>query len=414
MAKLRYGRSYWLARPGAARAAAWPRHRGHLDTTVAVVGGGLTGCLVAYSFAAAGVRVALLEAARLGMAGTAGSVGVLVPEPPVDFQAVREAYGLRAARGIWQASRRATLDLAATLRRLEIRCDLATPGGVRVATTAEAAARLRRESQARRAAGLEAPWLTPRVLRAEFRLDAGGGVRLPEAATVDPVRAARGMARAARRRGALVFERSPVRRVAAGRRAVEITTDGGTVRAERVVIATGAPGALYRPLARHFRTQDRFAVLTAPLPAAVRRETAARPVVLQDTATPPHTLRWVREERLLFAGADRPAVPARQLPKVLVQRAGQLMYELSLLYPAISGLPAEFAWRVPVVVAKDGMPVIGPHRYYARHLFAWGFGADGIGFAHLAARICVRAFFGEPARADELFSFARLLRERGE
>lgn len=409
MVKPKLGRSYWLARPGAARRRKWPRHRGRLETAVAIVGGGLTGCLTAYAFAAAGVRVALLEAARLGTAGTGRSAGVVLPEPPTAFRALHDLYGLRAARRIWQSAHRAALDFAATLRRLGIVCDLQTPGGVLVAAEADAAARLRREAQARRAAGIDAPWLSARRLGVELRLDGVGGVRVAGAATLDPVRAALGLARAARARGALIFERSPVRRVVGGRRAVEITTDGGTVRAERVVIATGAPGALYRPLARHFRLWDRFAVLTAPLPAAMRRATPARPVVLRDSAEPPHTLRWVRADRLLFTGADRPPVPARQLGKMLVQRSGQLMYELSLLYPAISGLPAEFAWSMPVVVAKDGVPVIGPHRYYGRHLFAWGFGADGLGFAQLAARICLRAFFGDPARGDELFGFARLV-----
>ena len=47
---------------------------------------------------------------------------------------------------------------------------------------------------------------------------------------------------------------------------------------------------------------------------------------------------------MLFAGADQPPVPPRARDKMLVQRSGQLMYELSTLYPAISGAMPEWAW----------------------------------------------------------------------
>jgi len=54
------------------RRPSYPRHRGHLDIDVVVVGGGLTGCMTAYAFAAAGVQVALLEAGRIGGGASLG------------------------------------------------------------------------------------------------------------------------------------------------------------------------------------------------------------------------------------------------------------------------------------------------------------------------------------------------------
>ena len=113
--------------------------------------------------------------------------------------------------------------------------------------------------------------------------------------------------------------------------------------AAAVVIATSAPLADLRALRRHLRVSDSYAVVTAPLPAAVRREVGSRTSALADNHMPPHALRWLKEDRALFSGADQPIVAERARDKALVQRAGQLMYELSVLYPAISGLPAEWA-----------------------------------------------------------------------
>jgi glycerol-3-phosphate dehydrogenase len=49
-----------------ARRPDYSRQRGELRVAVAIVGGGLTGCACASAFATAGVKVALLEADRIG------------------------------------------------------------------------------------------------------------------------------------------------------------------------------------------------------------------------------------------------------------------------------------------------------------------------------------------------------------
>ncbi len=67
-----YGRSPWIDRFPRSRVPSYPKHRGELAVDVAIVGGGLTGCAAAYAFAAAGVKVALFEANRIG-SGSSGS-----------------------------------------------------------------------------------------------------------------------------------------------------------------------------------------------------------------------------------------------------------------------------------------------------------------------------------------------------
>ena len=153
-------------------------------------------------------------------------------------------------------------------------------------------------------------------------------------------RLAIGFLRAAETRGAEVFERSTVRRIKVRRKDVEIHVEGGTLTAESIAICTGEPTDLYRPLKRHVRFDDRYVVLTDRLPAPVRKQLGAGDAILTDTDVPPHVIRWTDDGRLIVAGGDQPRPPARARDKVLVQRTGQLMYELSRLYPAISGVHA--------------------------------------------------------------------------
>src|SRR5438552_1070070 len=81
----------------------------------ALVGGGLTGAAIAWRFAKAGIRVALIERARVGRGSTAASTALLMQEPDVDLRELARRYGKARARRVWQLSRTATRDFVRTI-----------------------------------------------------------------------------------------------------------------------------------------------------------------------------------------------------------------------------------------------------------------------------------------------------------
>src|SRR4030095_8277439 len=87
----------------------YSRQSGDIQTEVVVVGGGLTGCACAASFAAAGVRVVLLEADRIGAGETARSAGLVRQDLDASFQESAALHGLRTAPHVWEGVPRAAL-----------------------------------------------------------------------------------------------------------------------------------------------------------------------------------------------------------------------------------------------------------------------------------------------------------------
>jgi glycine/D-amino acid oxidase-like deaminating enzyme len=411
MSQTKYGRSWWIDTFPKSRVPSYPRHRGPLAVDIAVVGGGVTGCATAYAFAAAGIKVALVEADQVGRGSSGFSNGWISDDPGASFVAVERLLGLRDARRGWQAWRRAALDFAALVRRLDLKCSLTPRDTLIIATTAEQTNAMKREQKARRDAGLEVSAANARTIAAETAIGAPLGLKSREGATVDPYRLVIGLAAAAAARGAAVFERSPATRIRFGARAVEVQTRGGAIRADRVIVATGVPTPLFKPLARHFWFNSSFLALTAPVGAKVRQRLGRRAAVVRDGCPPPHIVQWTDDDRLLISGADAEIPPDRQRDKLrdklIVQRTGQLMYELSTIYPDISGIPPQYGWEAPYARTVEGLPYIGPHRNFPRHLFAFGDSSHSLTGGYLASRVLLRHYLGEPDASDEVFAFTR-------
>jgi glycine/D-amino acid oxidase-like deaminating enzyme len=406
MTRTRYGVSPWL--DGAAKKATYPALAEKLEVPIVIIGGGLTGTATAYACAAAGLRVALLEGDRIGHGASARGPGIVQQAPPVAMAEMQAQHGRRLAKTVWAAWRRAALDLAATVRRLNMRAGLTPVAGLTWAHTSDTARSLERELAARRAAGLEGTWLTARAL-ANIGLEGTGGIRTRGDATVDPVRLCGGFARAAAARGATLFERTRAAAVSQARGRIEIKSARGMVRCETVIVATSEPADLFEPLARHVAACDAYAVQTPPVGPAVRAAVRDRSLILQDVHQPPHRLAWTAGDRILWTGADNPRVPERLRQQTVVQRTGQLMYELSLVLPDISGVQPEHGWQTPYSVGRDGLPLIGPHRNYPHHLFAFGLGSNPAA-AFLASRLLLRYLGGAADKADQAFGFTRAAR----
>jgi len=403
-----YGQSFWAAKatPSGNRGKV---PKGTLTADVVVIGGGFTGCAAAYALAQAGLDVVLLEADRLAAGATEGSMGAILPVPDAALVDVEKSAGKRAARVAFTELRKSALDLAVTLKRLGVRCDLSSTSLLVNAPFTNDAAELKKELAARKALKLDGLWLTPEGARRELATETQGAMRVRDAAVLHPVRATLGLAEAARAKGARIFEHTRVKKTTFTRKNATVAFAGGSITTRGVVVATGTPGPVFHQLDRHVRTTRGYAVVTEPLPPAMRKLVGAREALYTEGTESPRFLRWLPGNRALFAGLAGPELAAPLRAAAVRQRANQLMYELSLRHPDISGLPPAFGWDLPIVTTADRLPWIGPHRNYPFHFFAVAFGWHGEAFGWLAAKAAARFFTESATKDDYVLGFIRVL-----
>ena len=408
MPRLRVNTPFWLARDSAQARVRFPSLTADLDVDIAIVGGGITGAALAWRFADAGVRVALVEAERIGRGSTAASTALLMQEPDEDLARLTARYGRSRAHRIWQLSLAATRDLVATLTRLRIECDLTHRDSLYYAIDERDARILRGEHRRRTAAGLAGQWLDGAALQRLLRFDAAGGIRTSGNAQVDPFKACVGLMRAAGGAGARIFERSRVETIRSSRHDIVVTTRRGRIRAERVVIATGYATPYFKPLLARFRMLNTFVVTTRPLTPSERRRVGPGPVMIWDTERPYHYARWTRDHRLIIGGRDRPAVSGTAARRRALDAGTRTVHaDFARLYPELAGIDIDYRWEGLFATTPDKLPYIGPHRRYPRHLFALGYGGNGMTFGFLASKLLLDWYRGDRQADHALFAFSR-------
>ena len=194
---------------------------------------------------------------------------------------------------------------------------------------------------------------------------------------------------------------------------VEVATASGSVRAQAVVIATSAPLAdLLGVLRRHLHHQESYAVVTEPLPAAVRRELGKRGAAMRDGIQSPAFPALAQGRpgtlRRRGPGADRGS-RQREDPRPAVRPADVRVVDD--IHPGISGALPELVLGSPRTTStSDGLPYIGLDRNFPRHLFALGHSRHGAALSWLAARLLLRLAQDSPEKGDELYGFSRILK----
>jgi glycine/D-amino acid oxidase-like deaminating enzyme len=402
---LRRGRTIWLGRTPPA--TQYPALRGHHETEVAIVGGGMTGAMIAEAFTRIGAQVIVVDAARVGHGSTAASTALLLQEPDYDLAALSKKYGAARAKRLWQRSTDAARDFINTVRRLRINCDLRELDSLYYTLDDDRATLLQRELRRRRAAGLSGTWLAPPAFARLTGIQHGYAIRTRGNAQLNPLAACLGLIRAAARNGARVFERSAVHRIAQIDGGVRLYTRAGTVDALQVVIATGYATKYFRPLAGRFRMRHTYVLSTHKAGWLERRRLGLRDVMLWDTERPYHYVRWTDDHRLLLGGADHPVKPGARHDKQFADATEKLRDYFETLYPTLADLGIETAWEGLFAMTPDSLPYIGAHRRYPKHAFALGYGGNGMTFAALAARILVEQWQGLRSKDHDLFAFNR-------
>ncbi len=399
---LKSGYPFWAIRNGLMHA--FPRLQQDLDCEVAVIGGGISGALIADELAAHGHEVAVLEQRDIAWGSTAASTALLQYEIDTHLIELSQRYGERNAALAYRACAAAVErlgEVAAELRDVDFR----RQRSLYYASRSGHLPLLREEAALRARHGLALRWLDADELAADYGLRAPGAMLSECAAAVDPYRMTSRLLARLRRRGGQVYDRTCIERLQAKPRGVELrTAEGLRVRAGHVVVAAGYAGQRWieQTLARN---RSSYAFVTDPLNEDELQ--ALRTTMVWESARPYLYLRSTGDGRLVVGGCDDAIdLPARRDRRVQ-SRANRLVRQVQQRFERLRLQPA-FAWAGTFAETADGLPWFGAHAQYGpRVLFAMAYGGNGITYSMIGAGLLRARIERRAHPLARLFSFQR-------
>lgn len=406
--RTRYGLSPWIVQyPDTKRPKFDPLPKGAYDADVVIVGAGLTGALTARLCAKAGLKTLLLEADRAGLGASGRSGGVITSEPDQSFRVVAERLGLKFARQAYQLWDEGAADAAAVIKQLKLQCGPIPADGY-VLPWRESEKELRRDHQAKADAGVPGSWVLPVPARRATKLDVTGARKTTHDLLIDPYAATVGVVRAAAAARARVHEKTRVTKITFDRKIARVHVGPTVITTPHVVITTNVATPETKQLKRHVAVRQRFHVLTDPLGAAMKKGLPGPDTVIVDGRTPRRRIRWTGDGRLLISGGDGKVLAGEALTAAQVFQTNELMYETLLMFQGIFGLKPAFGWSSEYGQTLDGLPAIGPHRFFPHHLLALAGSGDSLTDAFIASKVMFRAVMGKTEKADAAFTWQRL------
>jgi glycine/D-amino acid oxidase-like deaminating enzyme len=343
---------------------------------VAVIGAGFTGLSAARTLAQRGAKVAVLESETIGWGASSRNGGMVLTGLKLGVNKLIKMFGREHTQRMYAASL-ATIDCVEQIIEEEkIDCDFSRSGHLEVACKQKHFDDYQRQADV---IGRDFNHKLRVVQRHELNAEIGsaiyfGGMVDEVSAGLNPARYVAGLARAAMKAGADIFEHTRVQAIQRNSRSGEagwqISTSrgpglNGQIWAHEVFVATSGYTSNATPaLQKKIIPIGSFIIATEILPAPLARELSPRNRMIYDSKNYLYYYRLTPDRRMLFGGR---AAFFPENDQTIRRSAAILRRGMIHVYPQLRDARVEYVWGGTLDFAFDIMPHAGQldGMYYA-------------------------------------------------
>lgn len=401
---LKGGYPFWSVKNGLL--AAFPRLQGEHEVDALIIGGGITGALIARQLALSGLRIALVEKRDIAWGSTSASTALLQYEIDTEMRDLAEQYGEPDAAQAYLACAYSVGEVLKIAKSF--------PGvegfpleSLYFASRFWHATRLRKEHAMRIKHGIEVSLLEGVELKRRFGLDAPVGLLSKVAGAVDPYQLTYAILSKLQKSGAAIHDKTEMTSFKNVKNGVSADFDNGAkVHCKHLVMACGYESQNFIEQ-RVADNRSSYAFVTDPQEGPLER---LEDTMVWESARPYLYLRRTQDRRLLVGGEDDALDIAAKRDLLIPRKVKKMRDKLEKMYPQHNWQPA-FAWAGTFAETKDGLPFFGPHQQHGPHVhFAMAYGGNGITYSQLGAEIFAATLNGKTHPLKKLFGFERLAR----
>ncbi len=398
---LRTESPFWLMKNGIVRS--YPSLKQSCTIDVAILGGGITGALIAYHLTKAGISAIMLDKRKIGMGSTCASTCLLQYEIDTPLGELTRLVGKKKAEQSYLMCIEGIDKIHAITKSFKADVGFSYKKSFYYASKEKEAEEIRSEYVLRKGIGIELDILERDDIKAIFPFEAPAGLMSAAGAQIDAYCFTHELLNESIKNGLGVFDSTEVVEIKQSKAGVELKTNyGETVKAKTLIIACGYESQAYVPK-KVVDFNSSFAIVSEPIESPTLWHENC---LIWETARPYLYIRATDDGRILVGGKDEPFYNPEKRDRMTTKKGKLLKEAFMKKFPDID-FRTDFCWSGTFAETKDGLPYIGtiagqPHTYYAL-----GFGGNGIVFSQIAAEMIKDKMLGKKHEGDEIFKFTR-------
>ena len=182
--KLKSSEPFWLVKNGIINS--YPSVRENLETEILIVGGGITGSLIAHQCISDGYETVLIDRREIGNGSTSATTSMLQYEIDFPLHHLIDLIGEEAAVESYWACYKSIDDLGQIVKQVKSDCGFKKKESLYFAAHKKDVSGLKKEFEARKKIGIPVKWLEPEEIDEKFQLkNSYGGILSEQGASID-------------------------------------------------------------------------------------------------------------------------------------------------------------------------------------------------------------------------------------
>lgn len=373
---LRSNEPFWLIKNGLINSYSSLHSDESCD--VLIVGGGITGSLIAHQMTEDGFNTVLIDKREVCNGSTSATTSMLQCEIDVPLSQLIEKIGENGAVKSYQACAASIPEIEKLSKKLGSQAGFKRKASLYYTTNKDDLMRLKLEYETRKKYGFAVTWLNASEVRDKFGFqNSCGGILSELGASIDAFRFAHELLEFNQNRGLRIYDKTELKSVQHKRGFnLVITENGSRIRAGKIIYCTGYESAGMIP-EKIVSLKSTYA-LVSEIDQTVFR--SMEETLFWDTDSPYLYFRATDDHRFLIGGGDEDFQNAQKRDELLDAKEKEILNKLKKLNPGFE-VVTDFVWAGTFGETKDGLPYIGEHPKFKNTYFVLGFGGNGITFS---------------------------------
>lgn len=381
----------------------YPSLHEDLSCEILIIGGGITGALMAHACIKNGFDTILIDKREIAHGSTSATTSMLQYEIDIPLHRLSRRIGKEGATASYEACRQSIGEIAALVKETGSACDFEYKQSLYFAGKKKDIGWLKTEYEHRKQAGFEVEWLEGISIKEQYGLVAEGGICSADGGSIDAFQFTHDILHYNHQKGLRIFDKTEVTKIRHldGKVIAGMQTKA-SVSAKYIIYCTGYEAQDFLP-EKIVNLKSTYAIVSekiTDLPAELHK------TLFWNTDSPYLYLRSTAEGRILIGGEDEDFRNPLKRDGLLDRKREKLLHAVHRLLPDIHFID-DFAWCGTFGETKDGLPYIGTHQKFPNSYFCLGFGGNGITFSVMGANMIVNKIKGKAELLSHFFRFGR-------